>query len=218
MTPIQGTGCQGWRVPWVKGRTWAPFLAQSLPGNDSILFLVLFVFHISRNTNKWPIHLFQGNHIFFISDPKKFKILSTWACLCCTKARDMHSPDSGENEVISLTIGQGWHSALAAVNTKFFRNASLPAMYHRFLDSFISTLGQKPFDLGAFNGLCFPYGSAGKESTCNEGDLGLIPGLGRSPGEGIGYPLQYSGLGNSMDYIVHGVAKSRIRLRDFHFH
>ena len=46
----------------------------------------------------------------------------------------------------------------------------------------------------------FPCGSAGKESACNVGDLGLIPGLGRSPGEGKGYPLQYSGLENSKDY------------------
>ena len=55
----------------------------------------------------------------------------------------------------------------------------------------------------------FPGGSAGKESTCNAGDLGLIPGLGKSPGEGNGYPLQYSGLENSMDYRVHGITKSR---------
>ena len=48
--------------------------------------------------------------------------------------------------------------------------------------------------------LAFPGGSAGKESTCNAGDLGLIPGLGRSPREGDGYPLQYSGLEMSMDY------------------
>ena len=47
--------------------------------------------------------------------------------------------------------------------------------------------------------LGFPCGSAGKESACNAGDLGSIPGLGRSPGEGKGYPLQYSGLENSMD-------------------
>ena len=47
----------------------------------------------------------------------------------------------------------------------------------------------------------FPGDSAGKESTCNVGDLGLIPGLGRSPGEGKGYPLQYSGLDNSLDCI-----------------
>ena len=53
----------------------------------------------------------------------------------------------------------------------------------------------------------FPGGSVGKESACNAGDLCWIPGLGRSPGEGKGYPLQYSGLENSMD-TVHGVAKS----------
>ena len=63
----------------------------------------------------------------------------------------------------------------------------------------------------------FPCGSAGKESTCNVGGLGSIPGLGRSPGEGKGYPLQCSGLENSLDHIVHGVAKSRTWLCDFHF-
>ena len=64
----------------------------------------------------------------------------------------------------------------------------------------------------------FPYGSAGKESTCNAGDRGLIPGMGRSPREGKGYPLQYSGLENSMNYIAHEIAKSWTRLSDFHFH
>ena len=63
-----------------------------------------------------------------------------------------------------------------------------------------------------------PCGSAGKESACNAGDLGSISGLGRSPGEGKGYPLQYSGLENSMDCVVHGVAKSQTRLSDLHFH
>ena len=66
--------------------------------------------------------------------------------------------------------------------------------------------------------LGFPCGSAGKESTCNAGDLGSISGLGRSPGEGKGYPLQCSDLENSMDCIVHGVEKSQTRLSDFHFH
>ena len=61
----------------------------------------------------------------------------------------------------------------------------------------------------------FPCGSANKESACNAGDLGSIPEFGRSPGEGKGYPLQYSGLENSMDYRVHGVAKSRTQLSDF---
>ena len=56
----------------------------------------------------------------------------------------------------------------------------------------------------------FPCGLAGKESACNEGDLGLIPGLGRSPGEGKGYPLQYSVLEDFTDCIVDGVTKSQM--------
>ena len=63
-----------------------------------------------------------------------------------------------------------------------------------------------------------PGGSAGKESTCSVGDLGLIPGLGRSPGGGSGYSLQYSGLENSMAWAAHGVAKSGAQLSEFHFH
>ena len=62
----------------------------------------------------------------------------------------------------------------------------------------------------------FPGGSIGKESACNVGDLGSNPRLRRSPGEGIGYPLQYSGLENSMDCIVHGFAKSQTWLSDSH--
>ena len=59
-------------------------------------------------------------------------------------------------------------------------------------------------ELRQFSIMGFPGGSAGKESACNVGDLGLIPGLGRCPGEEKGYPLQYPGLENS----VHDVAKS----------
>ena len=62
-----------------------------------------------------------------------------------------------------------------------------------------------------------PNSSAGKESACNVGDPGSIPGLGRSPGEEKGYPLQYSSLENSMDCIVQGFAKSWTWLNDFHF-
>ena len=65
--------------------------------------------------------------------------------------------------------------------------------------------------------LGFPCGSAGKESACNAGDLGSTPGLGRSPGEGKGYPLQYSGLENSMDCIDHGIAHGQTQLSYFHF-
>ena len=57
--------------------------------------------------------------------------------------------------------------------------------------------------------MCFPGSSAGKESTCNVGHLGSVPGLGRSPGEARGYSLQYSGLENPMDYTVHGITKGQ---------
>ena len=63
----------------------------------------------------------------------------------------------------------------------------------------------------------FPGSADGKESACNAGDPGSIPGLERSPGEGTGYPLQYSGLEKSMDYTVRGFAKSWTRLSNFHF-
>ena len=63
----------------------------------------------------------------------------------------------------------------------------------------------------------FPCGSVGKESACNVRDLGSIPGLGRSPGEGKGYPLQYSGLENSKDCRVHRVTKSQTQWSKFHF-
>ena len=69
---------------------------------------------------------------------------------------------------------------------------------HTFCKTTISQLIEKGF----------PGGSAGKESARNAGVLGSIPGLGRSPGKGNSYPLQYSGLENCMDSIVHGVANS----------
>ena len=62
--------------------------------------------------------------------------------------------------------------------------------------------------LRSFPSMGLSGSSAGKESTCNVGDLGSIPWFGRPPGEGKDYACQYSGLENSMNYIVHGVTKS----------
>ena len=87
-------------------------------------------------------------------------------------------------------------------------------IYFSFLKVEIKWVNSRPL---LYPNTGFPWGSAGKESTYHEGDLGSIPGLGRSPGEGKGYPLWYSGLEDSMGCIVHGVAKSRTQLRDFHF-
>ena len=87
-----------------------------------------------------------------------------------------------------------------------------------FIHSSKKMRDRKSGSLGLSPALGFPCDSTGKESTCNAGDLGSIPELGRSPGEGNGYPLQHSGLENSMDCIVHGVVKSWTRLNNFHFH
>ena len=65
--------------------------------------------------------------------------------------------------------------------------------------------------------MLLPLWLSSKESACDARDLGSIPGLGRSPGEENGYPLQYSGLENSMDCMVHGFSKSQTQLSDFHF-
>ena len=79
------------------------------------------------------------------------------------------------------------------------------------LYSQMSIRGMVPSHMG------FPSSLAGKESTCNAGHPSSTPGLGRSPGEGNGYPLQFSVLENSMDCVVHRVTKSGTRLSDFHF-
>ena len=63
----------------------------------------------------------------------------------------------------------------------------------------------------------FLGGSDGNEYACSAEDPDSVPGSGRSPGEGNGYPLQYSGLENSMDCIVRGVTRSQTRLNDFHY-
>ena len=88
---------------------------------------------------------------------------------------------------------------------------NLSAMGESLVDSWIGKIRWRWDRLPALVFLDFPCDSAGKESACDMGDLCSIPGLRRSPGEGKGYPLQYSGLENSMDCIVHGVTKSWTR-------
>ena len=92
-----------------------------------------------------------------------------------------------------------------------------PAMQEPQFDSWVGKICWRRDKLLTPVFLGFPCGSAGKESSWNAGDLGLIPGLGRSPGEGKGYPLQYSGLENSMDCMVHGGRKESDTTNDSHF-
>ena len=123
-----------------------------------------------------------------------------------------------------------WHVAevmglsffFPGTNTTFFNVWLFPLpLCIKFAYSFVCKLSVSIFlyiITNSLSSLGFPCGSADKESACNAGDLGLILGSGRSPGEGKLYPVQYSGLENSMDCIVHGVTKSWTRLREFHFH
>ena len=101
--------------------------------------------------------------------------------------------------------GRAWWAAIYGVTQSQTRL--------KWLSSSSSSSSRSSFLLPTPVFLVFPCDSAGKEPTYNVGDLGLIPWLGRSPGEREGYPLPYSGLDNSMDCIVHGVAKSQTRLR-----
>ena len=105
----------------------------------------------------------------------------------------------------------------ASLIAQLVKNPHLQGRRPQF-DSWVGNIPWRRDRLPAsvFGGL--PCGLAGKEYACNVGVLGSIAGLGRSPGEGKGYPLQYSGLENSMDCIVPRVAKSHTRWSDFHFH
>ena len=91
-----------------------------------------------------------------------------------------------------------------------------PATQVTHFDSWVGKIPWRRDTLPTPVFLGFSCGSVGNKSTCNAGDLGLIPGLGRAPGEGKGYLLQYSDLENFMDCIIHGVAKSQTQLSNFH--
>ena len=111
------------------------------------------------------------------------------------------------------------HTCPSPFHSILSRLACLTHFYYILLQTFqFSALDLKLFGLRwPFIMAVFPCGSAGKESARNVGDLGSIPELERSPGEGKGYPLQYSGLENSMDCTVHGISKRRTQMSDFHF-
>ena len=114
------------------------------------------------------------------------------------------------------SIGEGCHFILQGISLTQGLNLHL---LHRRADSLpLSHLRSHSFNHNYLLTESFPESSVGKEFTYNAGDPGSIPGLWRSAGEGKGYPLQYSGLENSIDWIVHGVAKSWTWLSDFHFH
>ena len=117
-----------------------------------------------------------------------------------------------------LTLAMSWTvTRQAPLSTGFSRQAYWSGLpFHSPRD--LPDPGIKPRSPALQAGSCFPGSSESRESTCSVGDVGLIPGLGISTGEGNGYSLQYSGLENPMNFIVYEVKKSQTRLSDFHFH
>ena len=112
------------------------------------------------------------------------------------------------------------HLAAISRHTYCFPDSSVGSEYQcrkLWFNSWVRKIRWRRDRLPTPEFLGFLCGSAGKESACNAGDLASIPGLGRSPGDGKGYPRQYSGLENSMDCIVHGVTKSWTQLSNFLF-
>ena len=165
----------------------------------------LTVFLLRRNVCPSPLSIFNwviwsfhccimSSYIFWTFDPYQMYDLQIWSPIL----RDVFS--------LSFVL---WSKKFLFC----FLNFGDCNTYFSLI-AYVSGLSNRPYLIS----MGFPGGSTGKEPACNEGDLGLIPGLGRSPGEGNGYSLQYSGLENSMDCIVHGVTKSRTGLSDFHFH
>ena len=125
---------------------------------------------------------------------------------------DSHSPRASCSQIFTIPTPSFPDSS---VGKESACNAGDPSLIPGWENPLKKRQATRSSTFGLFG---LPCCSAGKESACSVGDLGSISGLGRSPGEGRGYPLQYSGLENSMDCLVHGVAKSQTRLRDFHFH
>ena len=125
------------------------------------------------------------------------------------------------NEIVILYLIFKISILFSIVDTlHFYKQGTRTPGYSSFCQYFFLiaiSFSQQPISYYGFD-LHFSNGSAGKESACNAGYLGSIPGLGRSSGEEKGYPLKYSGLENSMGYIVHGVSKSWTGLSDFHWH
>ena len=133
-------------------------------------------------------------------------------------AREM--PISSSGQVLNRNVWK-WQDVKAYFRASLVAQLvkNWPAIRRPLFDSWVRKIPWRRDRLSIPVFLGFPGGSHGKESACNAGDLGLIPGLGRFPGGGHGNPLQYSCLENSMDrgawwVTVHGVTKSQRRLSD----
>ena len=149
-------------------------------------------------------------------------VSSSWPLYCTARSYTSHTilSESPRMYTGSPQLWHAWHGYLFFTNDcneyPLWLGTYFPSMWllqcmqcrRPQFDSCVGKIHWRRDTLPTSVLLGFPCGSAGKESTLNAGDLGSIPGLGRSPKGGKGYPFQYSGLEKSMDCIVHGVTKS----------
>ena len=171
--------------------------------NRSVIFIMVMV-HIWKLTNFFTISIFNT------------VVLITKSCLTVCSHMDCSPPGSFVHGKFSR---QEYWSGLPFPTPGDFSNLeSNSRLLNWQMDSLPMSYLGSPFSMYYIHQLGFPDGLASIESPCNVGDLGLIPGLGRFPGKANGYPLQYSCLENSIDCIVHGVAKSLTRLSSFHLY
>ena len=142
-------------------------------------------------------HLWYTKQLLVLSPLSSRPLFSTdlWALLSCASFHSLPGEEMGIYGAPTVCLAVSLHSPCPL---------TLPvpsSLTSPFFCSVCPFLGMKKQYEAHIVYQGFPCGSAGKESACNAGDLGSIPGLGRSPGEGKGYPLQYSGLENSMDCV-----------------
>ena len=179
------------REQWRKGRRVDSFRGgpQGVPASWCSHSPVAPPPALYRDWAVWPIGYDRVDGMFLLGS-KKFELPSglcpSWVIYSCRVMRILRGLCSG----YALRNWGLWPSVSKKLSTVTWVSKS-QSPSHAF-----SLLPTRVFGLPQTTE-GFPCGSAGKESACNEGDLGLIPGLGRSPGEGKGYPLQYSGLENS---------------------
>ena len=192
---------------------------------------VCLSFKVSQcHTKKWEVggSWFSSSGSPIVSSGEEMDIFGFLSCACNFRGPTSTRGDSGLPESCRQSDRPSDFTVVLIPGTKPFASLFFPSYSsvgkestcnagRPQCNSWVRKIHWRRDRLPAPVFLGFPCGSVGKESDCNTGDLGSIPGLGRSPGEGKDCSLQYSGLENSMDCIVHGDAKSQTWLSNFHF-
>ena len=196
-----------WRIPWREEPGRLQSMGSQRVGHDWVTSLSLFTFKDDKRT--------ENNGSKGSGDQGQswgHECTETWTVLWCCPRLSASKKHCTLHWTFLFVTGRlsrkhSWleeSGLLIEISIQPIREKDL----EKKTDSWVGKIHWRTDGLSTPVFLGFPGGSAGKESSCNVGNLGSISGLGRFPGEGNSYPLQFSGLENSTDYTVHGVAKS----------